>query len=137
MRWVVNGTGLSFQRGGVSPREVLMREIIDGLGYAPKTCTWELTLACNLRCGHCGSRAGKARPGELPLERSLEVAKELGALGCRRITLSGGECLMQPEFSAALLKEARARPPHRHRDGRQRALALHGPGAALRRCHAP
>ena len=28
------------------------------------------------------------------------------------ITLSGGECLMQPEFSAALLKEARARGLH-------------------------
>jgi radical SAM protein with 4Fe4S-binding SPASM domain len=85
-----------------------MREIIDGLGYAPKTCTWELTLACNLRCGHCGSRAGKARPGELPLDRSLEVARELGALGCRRITLSGGEPTLSPHWEAIASEAAGA-----------------------------
>ncbi len=24
----------------------------------PMIAVWELTLACNLKCGHCGSRAG-------------------------------------------------------------------------------
>ena len=68
-----------------------MREIIDGLGFTPKTCTWELTLRCNLNCGHCGSRAGRARPSELPLDRMLGIADELVELGCQRLTLSGGE----------------------------------------------
>ena len=77
-----------------------MREIIDGLGYMPKTCTWELTLACNLRCGHCGSSAGKPRPGELSRERSLEIVRELDQLGCRRITLSGGEPTLSPHWEA-------------------------------------
>ena len=85
-----------------------MREIIDGLGYAPKTATWELTLACNLRCGHCGSRAGRARPGELSLERSLEVARELGEMGCRRVTLSGGEPTLSPHWQAIASEASRA-----------------------------
>lgn len=84
-----------------------MREIIDGIGYAPKTATWELTLACNLRCGHCGSRAGRARPSELGLDRSLEIARELASLGCRRITLSGGEPTLSPHWEAIAEEAAR------------------------------
>lgn len=28
----------------------------------PVHVVWEITLACNLKCSHCGSRAGKVRP---------------------------------------------------------------------------
>lgn len=77
-----------------------MREIVDGLGYVPRTCTWELTLSCNLRCGHCGSRAGTPRPNELPRERMLEIARELAELGCRTLTLSGGEPTLSRHWEA-------------------------------------
>jgi len=77
-----------------------MREIVDGLGYVPRTCTWELTLACNLRCGHCGSRAGSPRPHELGRERLLEIARELSELGCKTLTLSGGEPTLSPHWEA-------------------------------------
>ena len=77
-----------------------MREIVDGLGYVPKSCTWELTLACNLRCGHCGSRAGNPRPDELGRPRLLEIANELADLGCRTLTLSGGEPTLSKHWEA-------------------------------------
>ena len=65
----------------------------------PTTCVWELTLACNLRCGHCGSRAGRARPDELSTEECLGVVRSLAALGCELITLSGGEPTLRSDWS--------------------------------------
>jgi radical SAM protein with 4Fe4S-binding SPASM domain len=66
--------------------------------YRPRTCVWELTLACDLRCGHCGSRAGKARPAELSTDECLRVVSQLAELGCERVTLSGGEPTMRPDW---------------------------------------
>lgn len=76
-----------------------MQEIVGHLGFAPRSCTWELTLRCNLNCGHCGSRAGTARPGEMSKDVALRVAGELAALGCQRITLSGGEPTLSPYWT--------------------------------------
>ena len=73
-----------------------MREIVDGLKRYPRTCTWELTLRCNLRCGHCGSRAGTARAGEMSEELALRTTAELAALGCQKVSLSGGEPTLSP-----------------------------------------
>ena len=84
-----------------------MRKVVDGLGFVPKTCTWELTLRCNLNCAHCGSRAGRARPGEMPLETMLRVTRELGGMGCRRITLAGGEPTLSPHWERVASEGAR------------------------------
>ncbi|MFW5878636.1 MAG: radical SAM/SPASM domain-containing protein, partial [Myxococcota bacterium] len=66
----------------------------------PRYCVWELTLACNLRCGHCGSRAGQARPDELDTGECLKLVKDLAALGCEVITLSGGEPTLREDWPA-------------------------------------
>jgi radical SAM protein with 4Fe4S-binding SPASM domain len=71
-------------------------EVLRQVGFFPHTCVWELTLACNLRCKHCGSVAGRRRSAELSLEECLRVAGELVALGCRHITLIGGEPTLYP-----------------------------------------
>jgi radical SAM protein with 4Fe4S-binding SPASM domain len=68
-----------------------MIELLQRFGYRPRFCVWELTLACDLRCKHCGSFAGTRRKDELSLEECLEVADQLAALGCEKVTLSGGE----------------------------------------------
>jgi len=68
-----------------------MLDILKQVGLTPRACVWELTLACNLRCKHCGSFAGSRRDDEMSLEENLRVADQLAALGCRRVTLSGGE----------------------------------------------
>ncbi|MGZ5971002.1 MAG: hypothetical protein ACXWP4_25205, partial [Polyangiales bacterium] len=39
----------------------------------PIYAVWELTLACDLACRHCGSRAGRARPDELSTEEALDL----------------------------------------------------------------
>lgn len=64
----------------------------------PVYCVWEITLACDLACRHCGSRAGKARPNELSTEQCLAVVRELHELGVREVTLIGGEAYMRDDW---------------------------------------
>ncbi len=59
--------------------------------YTPEKCVWELTLKCNLQCTHCGSIAGNARKNELSVDECLNIADQLLDLGCKRVTLIGGE----------------------------------------------
>ena len=64
----------------------------------PFNCVWELTLACNLRCTHCGSNAGKARRDELSTIEALSVVDQLAELDCELITLSGGEPTLRDDW---------------------------------------
>jgi radical SAM protein with 4Fe4S-binding SPASM domain len=73
-------------------------KLLQKLGYFPKTVVWELTLGCNLKCKHCGSRAGKARKNELTIEENLKIAHDLVDLGLERVTLSGGEPTLYPHW---------------------------------------
>jgi radical SAM protein with 4Fe4S-binding SPASM domain len=57
-----------------------------------------LTLACNLRCKHCGSAAGKCRKNELSLDSSLKLCEELKGLGTKEVTLIGGEPLISDKW---------------------------------------
>ncbi|MDD5308092.1 MAG: radical SAM protein [Deltaproteobacteria bacterium] len=57
-----------------------------------------MTLACNLGCAHCGSRAGRARDDELETTEIARVLGELSGLGCPRVTLSGGEVMLRPDW---------------------------------------
>lgn len=75
-----------------------MLSLLHHYGFAPHSCVWELTLACNLQCLHCGSFAGSPRKDELTLDESLQLADELAQLGCRRLTLAGGEPTLHPHW---------------------------------------
>jgi radical SAM protein with 4Fe4S-binding SPASM domain len=66
--------------------------------YKPRFVVWELTLRCNMRCAHCGSSAGTRRGNELNTEEALDLAAQLGALGCERLTLLGGEPLIREDW---------------------------------------
>lgn len=68
------------------------------LGFRPRNAVWELTLRCNIRCLHCASRAGKKRDDELSLHEALKLCDELIAMGCRRLTLGGGEPLLREDW---------------------------------------
>ncbi len=70
----------------------------DYLHAHPVHVVWELTLACNLKCLHCGSRAGKVRPGELSTEEALDVVRQLAALGVRAISVIGGEAYLRRDW---------------------------------------
>ncbi|MCY1062598.1 radical SAM protein [Nannocystis sp. SCPEA4] len=65
---------------------------------APRWAVWELTLACDQHCAHCGPRAGQRRPNELTTEECLQVVRELKELGCGEVVLIGGEAYLRNDF---------------------------------------
>ncbi len=64
----------------------------------PVHAVWELTLACNLKCIHCGSRAGKARPSELTTEECLDVVRQLARFRVREVSIIGGEAFLRRDW---------------------------------------
>lgn len=64
----------------------------------PFVLGWELTLACNLRCRHCGSAAGAVRPGELTLEEALNLCDQLPPLLVQEVDFTGGEPLLHRDW---------------------------------------
>lgn len=78
----------------------------------PAYVVWELTLACDHACRHCGSRAGTARASELTAAEALEVVGQLAAMGTREVVLIGGEAYLHPGFLEVVraLRDAGIRP---------------------------
>ena len=70
----------------------------DRIANVPVHVVWELTLACNLKCVHCGSRASQARPAELKTEECLDVIGQLAKLGTREVSLIGGEAFIRADW---------------------------------------
>lgn len=64
----------------------------------PIFVVWELTLACDLRCVHCGSRAGRPRSRELTTDECRTVVEDLAGLGTREVTLIGGEAYLRKDW---------------------------------------
>ncbi len=52
----------------------------------PIYAVWEITLACDLACRHCGSRAGRARPDELSTEEALDLVDQMADLGVKEVS---------------------------------------------------
>ena len=71
----------------------------DQLKRIPISVVWELTLACDLACKHCGSRAGRRRAGELTTAECLQLVEDLAALGARDIGLIGGEAYLRDDWT--------------------------------------
>lgn len=72
------------------------------MGYEgfPFIVGWELTLACNLRCRHCGSSAALPRSDELTLEESLAICDQFPELLVQDVYFTGGEPLLRPDWPA-------------------------------------
>ena len=66
--------------------------------YRLDSCVWEITLGCCFRCAYCGSSGGKARENELTTEECDSVAAQLAGMGCRRVSLIGGEVFMRNDW---------------------------------------
>ena len=71
----------------------------DVKGFIPVHVVWEITLACDLKCQHCGSRAGHKRPLELTTAECLDVVEALARLGTREISLIGGEAYLRKDWT--------------------------------------
>ena len=68
------------------------------MGYRRSYAVWEITLVCNLSCGHCGSRAGKARQSELSTAEALDLVRQLAEVGIDEVTLIGGEAFLRKDW---------------------------------------
>jgi radical SAM protein with 4Fe4S-binding SPASM domain len=69
----------------------------DGL---PLVIAWELTLACNLRCRHCGSSAvDLPRVHELTLAESLNICDQFPDLLVQEVDFTGGEPLLREDWA--------------------------------------
>lgn len=64
----------------------------------PHYAVWEVTLKCDLRCIHCGSRAGKARPNELDTGEALDLVDQMADLGVKELSLIGGEVYLRADW---------------------------------------
>lgn len=64
----------------------------------PRHAVWELTLACDLKCAHCGSRAGRRRSKELSTLECFDLAREMADMGIREVTLIGGEAYLRRDW---------------------------------------
>ena len=64
----------------------------------PLYAVWEITLACDLACRHCGSRAGRARPDELSTAECLDLVRQMAELGVTEVSLIGGEAYLREDW---------------------------------------
>lgn len=67
--------------------------------FHPVYAVWELTLACDLSCKHCGSRAGAKRPTELSTQECFDVVDQFEEAGIREVTLIGGEAYLRDDWT--------------------------------------
>jgi len=85
-----------------------LRDTPAGEVPTPRYAVWEITLACDQRCIHCGSRAGKARKDELSTQECLDLVHQLADIGVGEVTLVGGEAYLRNDF-VLIVNEIRAR----------------------------
>jgi radical SAM protein with 4Fe4S-binding SPASM domain len=74
----------------------------------PIYAVWEITLACDLACRHCGSRAGQSRPDELSTAEALDLVDQLARLEVKEVTLIGGEAYLRDDW-LDIVRAVRAR----------------------------
>lgn len=79
-------------------RDRSFKATLPGEVPTPKLAVWELTLACDQRCLHCGPRAADARDDELTTPEALQLVEELAEMGVGEVVLIGGEAYLRHDF---------------------------------------
>lgn len=69
---------------------------------APLTVYLGATQGCNLACGTCSSSSGPGALGALDAALMRRLLRELHAIGCMQVHVTGGEPLLHPELLPAL-----------------------------------
>lgn len=66
--------------------------------FIPYQVVWETTLRCNLKCIHCGSKAGTTRSNELTTEEGIKLLKDLNEIDAQEICFMGGEPFLRKDW---------------------------------------
>ncbi|HMY17207.1 MAG TPA: radical SAM protein [Polyangium sp.] len=66
---------------------------------APVAANWDITYACQLRCGYCYTESGRRAIGTPAHEDVLRIADVLGSMKLGSVQLSGGEPLLMRNLS--------------------------------------
>ncbi len=69
---------------------------------SPVNLTWEVSLACNLRCSHCLSSSGEPAQGEMTTQEALDLVEQLHQARVFQVNFGGGEPFMRPDFDQIL-----------------------------------
>ena len=69
---------------------------------SPVNLTWEVSLACNLRCSHCLSSSGEAAKDEMTTAEALDLVEQLHQARVFQVNFGGGEPFMRPDFEQIL-----------------------------------
>jgi len=69
---------------------------------SPVNLTWEVSLACNLRCSHCLSASGEPAQDEMTTAEALDLVEQLYQARVFQINFGGGEPFMRPDFEQIL-----------------------------------
>ena len=78
---------------------MLLRPAGHSFDRAPFMVFWEMTQACDLACKHCRACAvPSADPRELTTEEALLMLREVRALGCPNLVLTGGDPAKRPDL---------------------------------------
>ena len=73
-----------------------------------KMINLDITYKCNLACRHCGALINNKQQEELSHERVISLLEEAVQLGCRDITIAGGEPFLRDDLFT-ILREATKR----------------------------
>jgi MoaA/NifB/PqqE/SkfB family radical SAM enzyme len=75
--------------------------LLHALSYVrrPAAVQWLVTAACDMKCPHCYSAAGKRAQGELSTREAKELLIDpLVEIGCGMLVLAGGELLLREDI---------------------------------------
>ena len=76
-----------------------VREVVDDMKRVPFQGQIEITNICNFKCVHCYIINSKnQKPSFLSYNVIKSVIDELFEMGCEIITITGGECMLHPDF---------------------------------------
>lgn len=65
---------------------------------APHYVQLVITHKCNYSCEHCGTNAGKPLKDELTTDEIKKVINEMGEMGVKKLSITGGEPLTRPDL---------------------------------------
>lgn len=81
---------------------MIERHQLNAIPRVPESLDVSLTGMCNLRCRYCFYADAMAALNDLPADDWRAFFAEAGAIGVRRLTLSGGEVFTRPDLFALI-----------------------------------